>query len=158
MERIGRFEVLGSLGRGAAGAVYRVRIPETGAEAALKLLNDPSERQRTRFEREVRALAKVSHPHVVRLLEAGQQGARPFLVLEARASGQGRGGRAGASAGEPLGRGRGAAGWLGPAGPAPRPLRGQGSARALGRVVRAQPALDSPRAPRALRARREGVA
>ena len=82
MERIGRFEVLGLLGRGAAGAVYRVRVPETGAEAALKLLSDPSERQRVRFEREARALAKLEHPHVVRLLEAGLQGPRPFVVLE----------------------------------------------------------------------------
>ncbi|MBL4847728.1 MAG: SEL1-like repeat protein [Planctomycetes bacterium] len=82
--RIGRYEVIEELGRGGMGAVYRGRDPETGQEVAIKILlkgRDASPHQRTRFDREVRALAKVEHPNVVRLLGVGEERGAPFLVM-----------------------------------------------------------------------------
>ena len=82
--QIGRYEVLDELGRGGMGAVYRGRDPETGQEVAIKVLlkgRGASAHQRTRFDREARALAKVEHPNVVRLLGVGEERGAPFLVM-----------------------------------------------------------------------------
>ncbi|MBL4845182.1 MAG: protein kinase [Planctomycetes bacterium] len=82
--QIGRYEVLAELGRGGMGAVYRCRDPQTGREVAIKVLlkgRDATPYQRTRFDREAGALAKVDRPNVVRLLDEGEEQGAPFLVL-----------------------------------------------------------------------------
>ena len=82
-ERIGRFRVLAELGRGGMGVVYRALDPSSGREVALKVLTalaDPEER--LRFAREAETARAIDHPHVLRVLEVGQEGARPFLVTE----------------------------------------------------------------------------
>jgi hypothetical protein len=82
VKRVGRYEVLGGLGRGGAGAVLRVRDPESGEELALKRLEVTSELSTKRFEREAQALARLDHPHVVRVHEFGSESGRPHLVME----------------------------------------------------------------------------
>ncbi|MBL4844992.1 MAG: SEL1-like repeat protein [Planctomycetes bacterium] len=82
--QIGRYEIVEELGRGGMGAVYRGRDPETGQEVAIKVLlrgRGASPHQRTRFDREARALTKVEHPNVVRLLGVGEERGAPFLVM-----------------------------------------------------------------------------
>jgi len=82
VQRIGPYQVLSELARGGMGVVYRAQGPD-GREVALKLLRraeDP--RARRRFELEVRALAKLRHPHVVPILAAGDEGGSPWLALE----------------------------------------------------------------------------
>ena len=67
------------------GAVYRARSLSTGRDVALKTLlagRDATPQQRTRFAREAQALAKVDHPHVVRLVEVGEHQGVPFLAME----------------------------------------------------------------------------
>jgi TPR repeat protein len=83
--QIGRYEVLEELGRGGMGAVYKARDPATGHDVAIKVLLGgigATSQQRTRFDREARALAKVNHRNVVRLLDVGEHESAPFLVLE----------------------------------------------------------------------------
>jgi hypothetical protein len=90
MQRIGRYEIVGELGRGAAGSVYRARDPQRGRDVAIKVLNQGAHapaRQRQRFEREAKALLKVDHPHVVRLRDVGEHDGCPYLVLVELASG-----------------------------------------------------------------------
>ncbi|MBX3466924.1 MAG: serine/threonine protein kinase [Planctomycetes bacterium] len=73
--RVGPYELLDLLGQGGMGTVHRARHVELGAVRALKLLRPRAGADRAqaaaRFAREVRALASVRHPNVVRLHEAG---------------------------------------------------------------------------------------
>jgi serine/threonine protein kinase len=67
-----RYEMLGELGRGGMGAVYRVRDRELGREVALKVIGDaggPDASQR--LAREARALARLEHPGIVPVHDAG---------------------------------------------------------------------------------------
>lgn len=82
------FEILALLGRGGMGEVYLARDLELGRHVALKLLEplsgDDARRARvtTRFHREARATARLCHPNIVMLHQAGIFAERPFLVLE----------------------------------------------------------------------------
>ena len=84
MERLGDYELLEPLGRGAAGVVMRARNVRSGHEVALKLLVGTSagEAQLKRFEREVEAMRRLAHPNVVRVVEAGVVQGRRFIAME----------------------------------------------------------------------------
>jgi eukaryotic-like serine/threonine-protein kinase len=73
--RLGPYEILGPLGAGGMGAVYRARDPRLGREVAIKV----SEAHFTeRFEREARAIAALNHPHICHIYDVGPD----FLVME----------------------------------------------------------------------------
>ena len=64
--RLGPYEILGAIGAGGMGEVYRGRDTRLGREVAVKILpaevaDDPSRRQR--FELEARAVAALNHPN-----------------------------------------------------------------------------------------------
>ena len=83
-ELVARYTPLAVLGRGAMGVVLRARQRELRREVAIKLLLDPGhDGLRTRFQREARSLAAVSHPNVLQVYEygIGADGC-PFLVTE----------------------------------------------------------------------------
>ena len=89
MERVGRYEILAELGRGATGQVYRARDPEIDRLVAVKVLipsagADPQEVQawRERFRREARAAGRLTHPNIVAIHDVGEDDGRPFLVME----------------------------------------------------------------------------
>jgi Tol biopolymer transport system component len=68
--RLGPYEILGPLGAGGMGEVYRARDTKLGREVALKLLPelfaaDPD--RLMRFEREARTLASLNHPHIAQI-------------------------------------------------------------------------------------------
>ncbi|MEZ6185969.1 MAG: tetratricopeptide repeat protein [Planctomycetota bacterium] len=79
--QIGPYRVQGELARGGMGVVYRALAPD-GTAVALKLLLRVEERTQRRLEREVLALRRLEHPHVVRLLDAGVCPQGPWLALE----------------------------------------------------------------------------
>lgn len=87
---IGRYRVLGRLGRGGMGGVYKVRHRELDRIMALKLLEprEPlttlmgEEGVRTAFLREARLLARCDHNHVAGAWDLDQDRGRPFMVLE----------------------------------------------------------------------------
>ncbi len=86
MPRIAGFELLGQLGRGAMGVVYHARQSRPAREVALKLIGGgvlADERARALFEREVEALARLEHPGIARVLEAGASDAgEPYFAME----------------------------------------------------------------------------
>jgi predicted Ser/Thr protein kinase len=85
ISRIGPYEVLGVLGEGAAGVVYRGRSgPPAFREAAIKLVRPGvSARAAVRAEVEVEALAGLTHPSIARLLETGtMDDGRRWLACE----------------------------------------------------------------------------
>lgn len=68
--KVDRFEIRDRLGAGGMGAVYLAFDPRLGREVAIKLLHRGQGADR--FEREARALARLSHPNVVTVHEFGQ--------------------------------------------------------------------------------------
>ena len=84
-DRLGRFEILGFVGAGAMGDVYRARDTKLQREVAIKVLpmafSEDADRQR-RFEREARAAASLNHPNIVAVHDAGVHEGVPFIVTE----------------------------------------------------------------------------
>lgn len=80
--RIGRFEVLRSLGEGAMSRVYLAHDPELDRRVAVKLYRATSPDDLLRRQREAQALARISHPSVVQIYETGAIGSRTFIVME----------------------------------------------------------------------------
>ena len=77
---IGRYLVLGPLGRGGMGMVVVAYDPELDRRIALKLL--PGEGDSLRIVREARALAKLSHPHVVPVYDVGDHDGGVYMAME----------------------------------------------------------------------------
>jgi hypothetical protein len=75
---------MAELGRGGFGVVYQARHQQTKRLVALKLLREGLDDAKLleRFRAEADALAKLQHPNIVRLLEAGQHEGRPYFVME----------------------------------------------------------------------------
>jgi serine/threonine-protein kinase len=81
----GRYEVLGRLGEGGVGVVYRGRQTQLGRFVAIKVLHQEAAAVpawRHRFEREARALSELAHPNVVPVTDSGIDRGVPFLVME----------------------------------------------------------------------------
>ncbi len=75
---LGRYQLLRPLGAGGLGTVFAALDPELDRLVAIKILH----RQHAVTTAEGRALAQISHPHVVRVLHHGQEGETSFLVME----------------------------------------------------------------------------
>ncbi len=81
----GRYEILGPLGAGGMGQIYRARRVRLGDEVALKALlaSDGGSEAAERFLRESRACAQLRHPNIVSILDFDLDSeARPYLVME----------------------------------------------------------------------------
>ena len=83
--KLGPYEVLGALGAGGMGEVYRARDSRLGRDVALKILpgaflSDVARLQR--FEQEARAAAALNHPNILAVHDVGQQGGSPYIVTE----------------------------------------------------------------------------
>jgi serine/threonine-protein kinase len=81
---VGPYRVVSLLGEGGMGSVYRA-VGEDGVDVALKLVkpelaSDPVFRKR--FDREASAAERVSHPHVVPVLDKGEHEGRPYLAQQ----------------------------------------------------------------------------
>jgi WD40 repeat protein/serine/threonine protein kinase/tetratricopeptide (TPR) repeat protein len=80
---LGEYELLSELGRGCQAIVYRAWQPSLRRQVALKRLLVPGdERTEARFNREIRALGRVEHPHLVKVFTSGADGEQRFLVME----------------------------------------------------------------------------
>jgi tetratricopeptide (TPR) repeat protein len=86
---IGRYIVLGLLGKGGMGVVYSAYDPELDRKVALKLLRVTQGRKggdqdakRTRLLREAKAIARLSHPNVVVVYDVGTFQDQVFIAME----------------------------------------------------------------------------
>ncbi|MCA2979161.1 MAG: serine/threonine protein kinase [Myxococcaceae bacterium] len=73
------------LGRGGMGTVFRAHHRALGRDVAVKVLSPELSKDaeaRARFEREAHALARLDHPHIVRVHDAGVEDEDPFVVME----------------------------------------------------------------------------
>jgi serine/threonine-protein kinase len=80
----GRYRITTLLGEGGMGLVYRGERLQLGKPVAIKFLHTPYSRSQkfvARFEREARAMSKLSHPHLVSVIDFGVQEA-PYIVMD----------------------------------------------------------------------------
>ena len=83
--RLGPYEVVGPLGAGGMGEVYRARDTRLDREVAIKVLPERLARDAgalARFEREAKVLAALSHPNVLAIHDFGSEKGVAFAVME----------------------------------------------------------------------------
>ena len=80
--RFGRFVLLDRVGAGAMGTVYAAYDPRLDRRIALKLLKHTDDAARKQHTREARALARLDHPGVVRVHDAGEHDERLYVAME----------------------------------------------------------------------------
>ena len=85
MKKLGKYEVLGELGHGAMGVVYRARDPIINRLVALKTIttgvaDDPAMLQR--FYREAQSAGGLQHPNIVTIYDMGEASELPYIAME----------------------------------------------------------------------------
>src|SRR5437660_10075586 len=81
----GRYRLEARIGAGGMSTVYRALDETLQRQVAIKLMNREvasESEQLERFRREARAVAQLSHPHIVGVIDAGEDGGRPYIVFE----------------------------------------------------------------------------
>ena len=83
-QKFGPYEILGRLGGGAMGVVFRAWDARLHREVALKLLQDQYQMpgMRARFLQEARAASALNHPNICTIFDIGEQEGEPYLVME----------------------------------------------------------------------------
>ena len=88
-EKIGRYVILRTLGRGAMGVVYLARDPQIERDLALKTIRfDDAEKSfsaeeaKARFLKEAKISGRLQHPHIVTVFDVGEDGGMLYLAME----------------------------------------------------------------------------
>lgn len=84
---LGRYEILGELGRGAMGTVYKARDPIIDRVVALKtisttLTGEAFRRFEESFFREARSAGRLNHPNIVTIYDAGEASGQAYIAME----------------------------------------------------------------------------
>src|SRR5688572_30702464 len=84
---LGRYEILGELGKGAMGVVYQANDPLLSRTVAIKTVNmssDPQEmaEYEARFYQEAKAAGGLNHPNIVTIHDIGKSGNVAFMAME----------------------------------------------------------------------------
>jgi eukaryotic-like serine/threonine-protein kinase len=83
--RLGPYQILGPLGRGGMGEVYRAKDLRLDRQVAVKVVPEPlaqDPERLARFEREAKAVAALAHPNILVLYDVGREQGIPFAVME----------------------------------------------------------------------------
>ncbi|HEV2299235.1 MAG TPA: protein kinase [Candidatus Acidoferrales bacterium] len=83
--KLGPYEIVGAIGAGGMGEVYRARDTRLGRDVAIKILPQhltAKANVKQRFEREARAISSLQHPNICTLYDVGHQDGTDFLVME----------------------------------------------------------------------------
>src|SRR5215813_10482544 len=83
--RLGPYEIVGAIGAGGMGEVYRARDARLGREVAVKVLpeataSDPDRRQR--FEQEARSASALNHPNILTIYDIGSTNGTVYIAME----------------------------------------------------------------------------
>ena len=87
ISQLGRYEVLGELGQGAMGVVYKARDPLIDRVVAIKTINlsmamDEKEEYEGRFYQEAKAAGRLNHPNIVTIYDVGKSGNVAYIAME----------------------------------------------------------------------------
>ncbi|MBL8096751.1 MAG: serine/threonine protein kinase [Anaerolineales bacterium] len=89
-QSLGRYHLVEQLGEGGMATVYKAfdtRLERTVAVKVIRTDYDTDPQFLARFDREAKALARLNHPHIVHVLDAGEQGGVPYVVMDFFAGG-----------------------------------------------------------------------
>ena len=85
LSQVGKFKIVGKLGQGAMGEVFRALDPVLGREVAIKVvagkLSD-DERARERFLREAQSAAQLNHPNIITVYDFGEEQGVAYMAME----------------------------------------------------------------------------
>lgn len=87
VSNLGRYEVLGEIGQGAMGVVYKARDPLIDRVVAIKTINlslamDEKEEYEGRFYQEAKAAGRLNHPNIVTIYDVGKSGDVAYIAME----------------------------------------------------------------------------
>src|SRR4030042_6904113 len=89
MKKIGKYEIVDVLGKGAMGIVYKARDPDIGREVAVKAIHfdavrEAAEREEVikRFMQEGRAAVRLNHPNIVTIYDVCREGDLTYIVMQ----------------------------------------------------------------------------
>lgn len=87
ISQLGRYEILGELGHGAMGVVYKAKDPLIDRVVAIKTINlglalDEKEEYEERFYQEAKAAGRLSHPNIVTIYDVGKSGDVAYIAME----------------------------------------------------------------------------
>ncbi len=87
ISNLGRYEVLGELGQGAMGVVYKAKDPLIDRVVAIKTINlslamDEKEEYEGRFYQEAKAAGRLNHPNIVTIYDVGKSGNVAYIAME----------------------------------------------------------------------------
>jgi serine/threonine protein kinase/Tol biopolymer transport system component len=80
--RLGPYDIVAPLGAGGFGEVYKARDTRLDRTVAIKILPSADPELKARFEREAKAIAALTHPHICTLYDVGHQDGTDYLVME----------------------------------------------------------------------------
>ena len=87
-QSLGRYHILEQLGEGGMATVYKAYDTRLETDVAVKVIRTENltlgtmERALKRFEREAKALARLTHPNIVKVTDYGEYEGKPYLVME----------------------------------------------------------------------------
>ncbi|OGS81679.1 MAG: serine/threonine protein kinase [Gallionellales bacterium GWA2_59_43] len=87
ISQLGRYEILGELGQGAMGVVYKAKDPLIDRVVAIKTINlglalDEKEEYEGRFYQEAKAAGRLNHPNIVTIYDVGKSGDVAYIAME----------------------------------------------------------------------------
>jgi serine/threonine-protein kinase len=87
IRQLGRYEVLGELGQGAMGVVYKAKDPLIDRVVAIKTINlslamEEKEEYEGRFYQEAKAAGRLNHPNIVTIYDVGKSGDIAYIAME----------------------------------------------------------------------------
>ena len=87
ISQLGRYEVLGELGQGAMGVVYKAKDPLIDRVVAIKTINlglalDEKDEYEGRFYQEAKAAGRLNHPNIVTIYDVGKSGDVAYIAME----------------------------------------------------------------------------
>ena len=88
IEKLGRYDIVRVLGKGAMGVVYEGRDPNLDRQVAIKTIRvqnqspEAAQEYEGRFRTEARSAARLHHPNIVSVFDSGQDGDTAYLVME----------------------------------------------------------------------------
>jgi len=83
--RLGPYEIVGQLGEGGMGQVYRARDTRLDRSVAIKVLSDQISHDpqfKDRFQREARVISQLEHPNICSLYDVGEDAGMFYLVMQ----------------------------------------------------------------------------